>query len=160
MPPKSLSGHWRNSGFWRIGHHIRRTWTRSTSKPGTFFRQKPKLHLTQILPPYVCPRRGIRLESGGPDPQNIGFRWRTCQRRHLPRAFETARGPLGPLGHSLTENMPFGGFSAGLHCLNQLAAVVEILVFGGLAPIFAEFEFAGLLNRQRFAAKRPGYVSH
>jgi hypothetical protein len=50
-PPKSLSGHWRNSGFWRIGHHIRRTWIRWTLKPGTFCRQKPKLHLTQILTP-------------------------------------------------------------------------------------------------------------
>jgi hypothetical protein len=57
------------------------------------------------------------------------------------------------------ENMPFGGFSAGLRRLNQLAAVAEILVFGGLAAIFAKFEFAGLLNRQRFAAKRPGYAS-
>jgi hypothetical protein len=31
--------------------------------------------------------------------------------------------------------------------------VAEILVFGDLAAIFAELEFAGLLNRQRFAAK-------
>jgi hypothetical protein len=37
--------------------------------------------------------------------------------------------------------------------------VAEILVFGGLAAIFAELEFAGLLNWQRFAAKRPGYAS-
>jgi hypothetical protein len=37
--------------------------------------------------------------------------------------------------------------------------VAEILVFGGLAAIFAELEFTGLLNRQRFAAKRPGYAS-
>jgi hypothetical protein len=58
------------------------------------------------------------------------------------------------------ENTPFGGFSAGLCRLNQLAAVAEILVFGGLAAIFAEFDFAGLLNWQRFAAKRPGYASH
>jgi hypothetical protein len=57
------------------------------------------------------------------------------------------------------ENTPFGGFSAGLRRLNQLAAVVEILVFGGLAAIFAEFYFAGLLNLQRLAAKRPGYAS-
>jgi hypothetical protein len=57
------------------------------------------------------------------------------------------------------EKTPFGGFSPGLRRLSQLAAVVEILVFGGLAAIFAEFEFAGLLNRQRFAAKRPGYAS-
>jgi hypothetical protein len=37
--------------------------------------------------------------------------------------------------------------------------VAEILVFGGLTAIFAELEFAGLLNPQRFAAKRPGYAS-
>jgi hypothetical protein len=57
------------------------------------------------------------------------------------------------------ENTPFGGFSAGLRRLNQLAAVSEILVFGGLATTFPELEFAGLLNRQRFAAKRSGYAS-
>jgi hypothetical protein len=33
------------------------------------------------------------------------------------------------------------------------------MVFGGLAAIFAELEFAGLLNRQHFAAKRSGYAS-
>jgi hypothetical protein len=33
-------------------------------------------------------------------------------------------------------------------------AVSGILVFGGLAAIFAELEFAGFLNRQHFAAKR------
>jgi hypothetical protein len=57
------------------------------------------------------------------------------------------------------ENTPFGGFSAGLRRLNQLAAVAKILVFGGLAAIFAVLEFAGLLYRQRFVAKRPGYAS-
>jgi hypothetical protein len=57
------------------------------------------------------------------------------------------------------ENTPFGGFSAGLRHLNQLAALAETVVFGGLAAIFAEPEFTGLLNRQRFAAKRPGYAS-
>jgi hypothetical protein len=51
------------------------------------------------------------------------------------------------LGRSLTENTPFGGLSTGLRRLNQLAAVAEILVFGGLSAIFAEFDFAGLLNR-------------
>jgi hypothetical protein len=56
------------------------------------------------------------------------------------------------------ENTPFGGFSAGLRRLNQLAAMAEILAFGRLAAIFAELEFAGLLNRQRWAAKRPGYA--
>ncbi len=63
-----------------------------------------------------CPtsvhRSGIGPESGGPDPQHIGFCRRTCQRRHLLRAFETVCGPLGPEGCSLTENTPFGGFSA------------------------------------------------
>jgi hypothetical protein len=108
--------------------------------------------------PTSVHRSGIGPESGGPDPQHIGFRRRTCQRRHLLRAFETACGPLGPEGRSLTENTPFGGFSAGLRRLNQLAAVAEILVFGGLAAIFAELEFAGLLNQQRWAAKRPGYA--
>jgi hypothetical protein len=33
------------------------------------------------------------------------------------------------------------------------------MVFGGLAAIFAELEFAGLLNWQRFVAKRSGYAS-
>jgi hypothetical protein len=32
-------------------------------------------------------------------------------------------------------------------------AVVEILVFGGFADIFAELEFAGFLNRQRLRPK-------
>jgi hypothetical protein len=57
------------------------------------------------------------------------------------------------------ENMSFGGFSAGLRRLNQLAAVAEILVFSGLAAIFAELEFAGLLSRQHIAAKRSGFAS-
>ncbi len=78
---------------------------------------------------FYCPtsvhRRGIGAKSGGIFPPNIGFCWRTCQRRHLLRAFETACGPLAPEGRSLTENTPFGGFSAGLRCLNQLAAVAE-----------------------------------
>ncbi len=57
------------------------------------------------------------------------------------------------------ENTAFGGFIAGLRRLNQLAAVGGILVFSGLAAIFAELEFAGLFNRQRHAAKRSGYAS-
>jgi hypothetical protein len=57
------------------------------------------------------------------------------------------------------ENTPFGRFSSGLRRPNLLAAVDGILVFGGLAAIFAELEFAGLLNWQRFAAKRSGYAS-
>ncbi len=81
-----------------------------------------------------------------------------CQRRHILKAFGTAWCSLGPQGRSLMENRPFGGFSAGLRRPNQLAAVGGILVFGGLASIFAKFEFAGLLNRQRWAVKRPGYA--
>jgi hypothetical protein len=57
------------------------------------------------------------------------------------------------------ENTPFGEFSTGLRRPNQLAAVGGILVFGGFAAIFAKLEFAGLLNLQRFASKRPGYAS-
>jgi hypothetical protein len=56
------------------------------------------------------------------------------------------------------ENTPFGGFSASLRSPNQLAAVGGILVFSGLAAIFGELEFAGLLNWQRWADKRPGYA--
>jgi hypothetical protein len=109
--------------------------------------------------PTSVHRSGIGPESAGPDPQYIGFRRQTCQRRHLLRAFETACSPLGSEGRSLMENTPFGGFSAGLRRLYQLAAVAEILAFGGLAAIFAELKFAGLLNRQRLAAKRSGYAS-
>jgi hypothetical protein len=56
------------------------------------------------------------------------------------------------------ENTPFGGFSASLRRPNQLAAIGGILVFGGLASIFGELEFAGLLHRQRWVDKRPGYA--
>jgi hypothetical protein len=41
------------------------------------------------------------------------------------RAFETTCGTLGPQGHSVTKNMPFGRFSAGLRHPNQLAAVAD-----------------------------------
>jgi hypothetical protein len=41
------------------------------------------------------------------------------------QSFATACGPLGPEGRSLMESTPFGGFSAGLRCSNQLAAVAE-----------------------------------
>jgi hypothetical protein len=47
-------------------------------------------------------------------------------------------------GRSLIENMSFCGFSAGLRRPNRFAAVGGILVFGGLAAIFAGLEFAGL----------------
>ena len=96
---------------------------------------------------------------GGIFPPYIGFCWRTCQRRHLIRAFETAWGPLGPEGRSLTENTPFGGFSVGLRRSNQLAAVGGILVFGGLAAITAELKPARLRHQARFAGKSPSYAS-
>jgi hypothetical protein len=57
------------------------------------------------------------------------------------------------------ENMPFGRFSAGLRHPNRLVAVGGILVFGGLAAIFAGLELGGIIYLQRFAAKRPGYAS-
>jgi hypothetical protein len=57
------------------------------------------------------------------------------------------------------ENTSFCGFSAGLRRPNHLVVVGGILVFGRLAAIFAKLEFAGRFNRQRFAAKRPGYAS-
>ncbi len=69
--------------------------------------------------------------------------------------FETAFGPLGPQGRSLMENTPFGGFSAGLHRPNQLAAMAESC-FWRIGCHICRLEFDGLLNRQRFAAKRPG----
>jgi hypothetical protein len=38
-------------------------------------------------------------------------------------------------------------------------AVSRILIFGGLAAIFAGLEFAGLLYILRFGGERPGYTS-
>ncbi len=145
--------------FRRIGRHIRRTWIRWTSTPGVFCRQKPKLCLTQISAPYISPLQRNRTGKRRSRSAKHRFLRRRCQRRHLPRAFETACGPLDPEGRSLMENSPFGGFSAGLRRLNQLAAVGGILVFSGLAAIFAGLEFAGLFNQQRLAAKRSGYAS-
>jgi hypothetical protein len=57
------------------------------------------------------------------------------------------------------ENMPFGGFSAGLCCPNHLAAVGGILVFGGLAAIFGGLELGGIIYLTHFAVKRSGYAS-
>ncbi len=48
---------------------------------------------------------------------NSSFCWWTCQHPRLLRAFQTACSPQGPEGCSLTENMPFGEFRAGLHPL-------------------------------------------
>jgi hypothetical protein len=124
-----------------------------------FAGKSPSYASLNFYRPTSVHRRGIGAESGGIFPPKIVFRRRTCQRRHLLRAFETACSPQDPEGRSLTKNMPFGGFSAGLRCLNPLANVAEILIFDKLAAIIAELEFAGLLNRQRFAAKRQGYAS-
>ncbi len=62
-------------------------------------------------------------------------------------------------GRSLIENTSFCGFSAGLRRPNRLAAVGGILVFGGLAAIFAELEPARLRNQARFLGKSPSYAS-
>ncbi len=47
------------------------------------------------------------------------------EKADIYRELETACGPLGPEGRSLTENTPFGGFSAGLRRPNQLVAMAE-----------------------------------
>jgi hypothetical protein len=41
----------------------------------------------------------------------------------------------------------------------SISGLDGILVFGRMAAIFSELDFAGLLNWQHFAAKRPGYAS-
>ncbi len=41
---------------------------------------------------------------------------------------------LGPEGRSLMENTPFGEFSAGLRCPDQLAAVAEFWFSVDLPP--------------------------
>ncbi len=46
--PGSPSSCWRNSGLWRIGRHIRRTWTYWTLLSDVFCRREARLHLTQI----------------------------------------------------------------------------------------------------------------
>jgi hypothetical protein len=56
-------------------------------------------------------------------------------------------------GRSLTENMSFSGFSSSLRRPNHLATVGGILVFRGLAAIFAGLEFAGLDTRRVLQAK-------
>jgi hypothetical protein len=66
---------------------------------------------------------GMSGRSSGFTSPKAGFCRRTCQRRYLLRAFETACGPLSSERHSLTENMPLGGFSASLRHPNNLAAI-------------------------------------
>jgi hypothetical protein len=53
-------------------------------------------------------------------------------------------------GRSLIENTSFCGFSAGLRCPNQLAAVVGILISSGFATIFAELELTGFRHQAHF----------
>ncbi len=104
-------------------------------------------------------------------PPKACFCWRTCKRRHLPRAFGTACGPIGPEGCSLTENTPFGGLSASLRCPNQLAAVGGILVFAD-RPLYSpnlnslDFSTGSVLQPKgqatphaNFAALRPSVAA-
>ncbi len=58
------------------------------------------------------------------------------------------------------ENMPFGGFSAGLRHQNHPATVGGILITSGLATIFTRLEFAGLLYLMRLAGEIPGFDLH
>ncbi len=57
------------------------------------------------------------------------------------------------------ENIPFGGFSAGVYRINHPAAVGGILDSGRLAIIFTGLKFAGLLYLTRFAGESSGYAS-
>jgi hypothetical protein len=121
--------------------------------------------------PTSVHRRGIGAESGSIFPPNIGFGRRTCQRRHLLRALETACGPLGPEGHSLMENTPFGGFSASLRRLNQLAAAAEFCFLADwplYSPNLNSLDFStGSVGRQKgqatphanLAALRPSVAA-
>jgi hypothetical protein len=55
-------------------------------------------------------------------PLIVGFHSWTGQCRLLPKAFETAYGPLaqrGGGGQILMENTSFGGFGTGPHCLDS-----------------------------------------
>jgi hypothetical protein len=73
-----------------------------TSTLGVICGQKPKLRLIQILPPYISP-------------------W--LQNRTGKRQYISAKHRFW--GRSLSENTPFGRFSAGLGHPNQLAVVAE-----------------------------------
>ncbi len=59
-PPKSLSGRWRNDGYWRIGRHIRRNLIRWNYLSHTFCSQKVRLHLMLIWQPYIRPSPQIK----------------------------------------------------------------------------------------------------
>jgi hypothetical protein len=51
-PQKPPSGCWRNTGYWRIGHHFRRTITHSTLLTKRFLQAKvqatPRTNLTSL----------------------------------------------------------------------------------------------------------------
>jgi hypothetical protein len=76
------------------------------------------------------------------------------------RAFETACGPLGPEGRSLMESTPFSRrIQRRPMPLKSVTGHGRILVFSGLASIFAGLEFAVILFPMRFAVKTSGYAS-
>ncbi len=73
-----------------------------------FAGKSPSYDSLKSYRPTSVHRRRIGPESGVKNLQIIGFCRGMCQHWHLPRAFETAWGPLGPEGRSLTENTPSG----------------------------------------------------
>jgi hypothetical protein len=81
-----------------------------------------------------------------------------CFCRHLPSAFETLFGSLGPEDLSWQNIRLLGRFSPGLYRLSHLVAVGGILIFGRLAAIFAGLEFIGLYY-MHFEGKSPGCAS-
>ncbi len=66
-----------------------------------------------------------------------------CKGRHLPRAFETSCGPLGPDDLCLGKNLSVDLTSVQT-ARTALAVTGRILDSGGLVTIFAELELAGL----------------
>ncbi len=85
-------------------------------------------------------------------PPMVGFCWRTCQRRRLPRAFETACIFL-ERGHILMKNISFARFSVGPHRKYRLVAVCWIPDSCGLVVIFDGLEPTGLCHLARLQAK-------
>ncbi len=60
----------------------------------------------------------------------------------------------GYVGHILMENTSFGSFSTTPHRQDHSATVGGILNHGGLAAIFTELDFAGLLYFQVFFRRK------
>jgi hypothetical protein len=79
--------------------------------------------------------------------------------RHLPRAFETACGPLGPERHSLMENTPFGGFRSGLRNPNHLSAVAEFWFSGDWPPFSPNLNLLDFSTGSVLRPKGQGYAS-